>query len=360
MRSFLAFRVSVLGVVALGTLDCHSNPEEPKRDASPPIVVADASPSSALASPPPDAASFAGHARSDAGAEAPLDPLCAAVLKDEGLDASALRSDDRKLPGPRLFCAASPTVAWAIRVDPADAGRTVRQTLIFAGADGARAKLTSSLDDVEWPPVLGRHTAMFDFDGDGVPEFFTVVPANVRTFTPASRNLVTYKSKKIAPYLSGVRYLVEAVSDLEGDGHGDLRISFALGNRTVCQPGDEGPLSQEFEAHGLPGGKFSLDDSAAAAFVARRCPKVPVASELFTASIDPARDPRDLSLDYVACGRLRGKSEDALLAELQTACAPYVDATKQCMGPCRHLPDAIAIAKFAPPVQAKDAVDAGP
>ena len=89
---------------------------------------------------------------------------------------------------------------------------------------------------------------------------------------------------------------------------------------------------------------------------------MPAADTMFVPSIDPTvSDPRDLSLSYVACARLRGKSADAVVAELQAACGPNADATKKCAGPCRHLPDAIAVAKFAPPVQLKDAArDAGP
>jgi hypothetical protein len=289
--------------------------------------------------------------------------LCATVLKEEGLDAAALRTDDRKSPGPRLFCAASPSVAWAIRIDPPDGGRSVRQTIVFAGAEGARARLVSTLENVEWPPVLGRHAAMFDFDGDGIPEFFTVVPADLRTFAPAARNLMTYRGGKISPYPTGEGFVVDAVSDLDGDGRGDLRVSFDLGRRTVCQATDEGPLTQELAAHGLPGGKFSLSDGAAAAFAARRCPSMPAADAMFVPSIDPGRDARDLSLAYVACSRLRGKSADAVVAELQAACAAHAEATKKCAGPCRHLPDALAVARFAPPVQLKEApssADAGP
>ena len=211
--------------------------------------------------------------------------------------------------------------------------------------------------------MLGRRTAMYDFDGDGVPELFTVVPADVRTFAPASRILVTYKGGKISPVATGGGFVVDGVSDLDGDGHGDLRVSFELGKRTVCEPGDEGMLTQEFAAHGLPGGKFTLTDAAAAAFAARKCPSMPTADEMFIPSADPTEsDPRDLSMAYVACSRLRGKSADAVIAELQTACAAHAEATKTCKGPCRHLPDALAVAKFAPPVQAKDAppsADAG-
>jgi len=355
MRTLLSSRVGLLlGLVTFGTFacrsDCSGGAPSASTDAAPIVLLpaADAPPAFQA-----DAATFGSHARGDAG-DPPLDPLCATVLKEEGLDAAALRTDDRKSPGPRMFCAASPRVVWAIRIDPPDAGRSVRQTILFAGADGARARLVSTLENVEWPPVLGRRTAMYDFDGDGVPEFFTVVPADLRTFAPAARNLMTYKGGKIAAYPTGEGFLVDGVSDLDGDGRGDLRVSFVLGKRTVCQPTDEGPLSQEFEAHGLPDGKFSLTDAAAAAFAARRCPSMPAADTMFIPSMDPTTDPRDLSLDYAACSRLRGKSADAVIAELQTACAPHADATKKCAGPCRHLPDALAVAKFAPPVQAKD------
>ena len=359
MRTLFSSRVGlVVGVVAVGALACHSDcsgsaPTLP--DASPLAT------SPATVVPPSDAAPFAMRPMGDAAREAPVDPLCAKVLAEEKLDASALKTDDRTRPGPRVLCVASPTVAWAVRVDPTDAGRSVRQTILFAGADGARARDVSTVANVEWPPLLGRRTAMYDFDGDGVPELFTVVPTDVRTFAPASRILVTYKGGKISPVPTGGGFLVDAVSDLDGDGRGDLRVSFELGKRTVCETGDEGQLTQEFEAHGLPGGKFSLTDEAAAAFAARRCPSMPGADTMFIPSMDPTRDPRDLSLQYVACSRLRGKSVDAVISELQTACAPNAEATKKCTGPCRHLPDALAVAKFAPPVQAKDAptADAG-
>ena len=152
------------------------------------------------------------------------------------------------------------------------------------------------------------------------------------------------------------------MSDLDGDGHGDLRVSFDLGKRTVCDAGDQGQVMLEFAAHGLPDGKFSLSDDAAAAFAARKCPSMPAAGDVFLASANPAvSDPRDLSLSYVACSRERGKSADAVIAELQAACAPHAAATKTCAGPCRHLADALTVARFAPPVQAKDrpSVDAG-
>lgn len=309
-------------------------------------------PGDATAAQSDASSSLAMLAKADA-AEPPLDPLCAALLKEEALPASALQTEDRTSPGPRMFCAASPRLAWAIRVDPPDSGRAVRQTLLVAGADGARAKLVSTIDDVEWPPVLGRRSAMWDFDGDGVPEFFTTVPVDVKTFAPAARNLVTFKAGKISPYPTGGSFLVDGVADLDGDGLGDLRVSFPLGKRTVCEPGDEGSLQIELAAHGVAGGKFSLSDDGAAGFAARKCPIMP-AAELFIPSVTPTKDPRDLSLGYVTCARLRGKSADAMIAELQTACASYADATSKCSGPCRHLPDALAIAKFAPPVQAKD------
>lgn len=354
MRTVFSSHVGLLvGLVTVGAFACRSDCSG--SESAPAVVDAAGQPQAFLA----DGAPLAVHARGDAGAPA-LEPLCAAILKEENLDATAL-SEDRARPGPRMFCASSPRVAWAVRVDATDAGRSVRQTLLFASTDGARARDVSILADVEWPPVLGRHAAMFDFDGDGVPEFFTVVPKDVKTFAPAARNLVTFKGGKIASYPTGGSFLVDAVSDLDGDGRGDLRVSFDLGKRTSCQSGDEGRLTVEFAAHGLPGGKFSLTDDVAAAFAARRCPSMPTADAMFGPSLEPGSDPKDLSLSYVGCSRLRGKSADAVVAELQAACAPHADATKNCAGPCRHLADALAVAKFTPPVQAKSppATDAG-
>ena len=310
----------------------------------------------ASASAPPSASALTVHHRREAGADAGLDALCKTVLGEEKLDESAMRADDKTSTGPRLGCWSNGHVAWALRVDPADAGSSVKQTILFANDSGARARLASTVDNVEWPPVLGRHSAMFDFDGDGVPEFFTVVPKNVRTYAPASRNFVTFKKGTISPYPTGGGFVVDSVADVDNDGRPDLRVSFELGKRTVCEASDKeaGPLSVELAAHSLPDGKFSVSDTGAAAFAARHCPAMPAADTMFLPSGDPAAsDPRDLSMAYVLCARLRGKSADAVVTELNAACAPNAEATKKCSGPCRHLPDALAVAKLTPPVQLK-------
>ncbi len=305
-------------------------------------------------------ASFAHHRDRDASAEIKLDPLCAIVLAEEKLDVKAMDDQDRTSPGARIRCWSTGPTAWALRVDRVGTSAQMKQTILYATTAGARARSTSTVDDVEWPPVLGRHAVMYDFDGDGVPELFTVVPKNLKTFVPASRVFVTYKSGAISSYPTGGSYLVDSVGDLDRDGRPDLRISFDLGKRTVCEASDEGILTVDLAAHSLPGGKFSIDDAAAKAFAERRCPAMPAADQLFIPSGDPAAsDKRDLSLAYVACERLRGKSSEAVVAELQAACAPNTDATKKCSGPCRHLPDAITVAKFKPPFQLT-APDAGP
>lgn len=343
----------LFGLVAVATA-CRSEPAER-------VTVTDAAPGAPAA--PGDAALAAVHRPArDAGVDAGVDALCAALLKEEKLDESALRSDDLSGSGPRVQCDSTGRAAWALRVDRLDAGTSVRQTILFAGADGARARLASTVENVEWPPALGRHVAVYDFDGDGVPEYFAILPANLRTLAPASRSFVTFKKGVISPYPTGHGFVVDRVSDIDGDGRPDLHVSFELGKRKVCAPGEEGENKVELAAHGLRDGTFSLTDPAAMAFAARRCPAMPPPDAIFSASTDPsASDPRDLSRTYVACARLRGKSADAVVAELTAACASSADATKKCAGPCRHLPDAIAIARFTPPLQLKDAppADAG-
>ena len=345
--------LSGLFVFVLGAAACRSEPAEK--------LAPVATDTSSTTAPPADAALAGHHGRADAGEDAGLDALCATVLKEEKLDESALREEDRTSPGPRMHCWSTGRFAWAIRVDRQDASSSVRQTVLFAGSDGARARLASTLDGVEWPPLLGRHAAMFDFDGDGVPEFFGVVPKNLRTYAPAARVFVTFKKGAISPYPTGGSFEVDALTDMDKDGRPDLRVSFQLGKRKVCEASDEGPLEVELAAHSLPDGKFSLTDAPAIAFAEHRCPAMPAADAMFLPSIDPAAsDKRDLSMAYVSCSRMRGKSADAVIAELQAACAPNAEATKKCSGPCRHLPDAIAVAKFTPPLQLKEAGAAKP
>jgi hypothetical protein len=292
------------------------------------------------------------------------DALCTAILEGEKLDERALQLDDRKNPGPRLLCLSTGRFAWALRLDPpAPPASSVRQTLVFSSADGARGRLESTLDKVDWPPVLGRHTGMFDFDDDGVPELFTLVPANVRSYEPASRVFVTFKNGAISPYPTGKGYVVDQVVDLDGDGRPDLKVAFELGKRTACQPGEEGALRIELVAHGLKDGTFTLDDPMTWAMARRSCPAMPTSDAMFVASMPPSPpDARDLSMAYVSCSRLRGKAAEAVASEIGAACTGKVDATKKCAGPCRHLADAIAIAKFNPPLRLTDAPhgDAGP
>jgi len=280
-----------------------------------------------------------------------VDPLCATLLKEEKIDESALKDEDKTSPGPRAKCFSTGTYAWMVRADRGDAGSSIRQTVLFAGPDGARGRSTSTVADVEWPPVLGRRAAMFDFDGDGVPEFFSLVTKDVRTFTPASRIFVTYKKGAIAPYPTGGAFLVDGLHDVDRDGRPDLRVSFDLGKRTTCAPTDEGRVEVELIARSLPDGKFSLTDPAALGYAVKRCRAMPTPDQLFTRAADPAQ--RDLSISAIACARMRGKSAEAVIADLNAACAPNADATKKCQGPCRHLPDALAAARFTPPVQLK-------
>ena len=292
------------------------------------VVAACDSPSAEKSAPSASAAttSFHRHA-SDAG----LDPLCATILQEEKVDVSQIR------------CYPAGKYAWAVRADQVPGG--IRQTILFAGTDGTRARLESNVTGVEWPPLFGRHGGAFDFDGDGVPELVATIAKDVRTFAPGSRIFVTMKKGAIAPYPTGGAYQVNGLVDVDHDGRPDLRVSFDLGKRTACAASDEGRVEIDFIAHSLPNGTFSLDDAVASGFAQKHCPAMPTADGMFTLS--------DLSTTWVSCARMRGKSADAVIDELQKACAPNADATKKCQGPCRHLPDAIAVAKFAPPLQLK-------
>jgi hypothetical protein len=343
MRNTTASGVALLLLVSA----CHSAPTE---KAAPP----DAGVTTAQSETVPFGRRLAMRALRDAGE----DPLCTKLLEEEKLDASALREEDKTSPGPRVRCFPSGTFVWAIRADRVDAGSAIRQTILFASADGKRARLASKVDGVEWPPVLGHRATLYDFDGDGVPELFAIVAKDVRTYTPASRIFVTMKNQKIAPYPTGGSFQVDGLMDIDRDGRPDLRVSFDVGKRTVCAPTEEGRVEVELAAHSLPDGKFSLTDAAAVAFARKRCPAMPSADALFTPSFRPGGE-RDLSIQAVACERMRGKTADAVIADLHAACASSADAAKKCSGPCRHLPDAVAAARFSPPLHLVDGPAAG-
>ena len=360
-------RTRISGAILLTILAapaaCQSEKSEGAPSAPPAPAEAGPAPGASSSTTTPSAsATLAPGAAADGGADAGVDPLCAVILKAEKLDEGAMQLEDRTRPGPRLLCASTGRFAWAVRVDPpAPPGSSVRQVVIFSSADGAHGRTESTLAKIDWPPVLGRHTMMFDLDNDGVPEFFAPVPANIRTYEPASRIFVTFKKGAISPYPTGLGagYLVDRVADIDGDGRPELRVRFELGKRTVCQPGEDEPLRVELVAHGLKDGTFTLDDPMTWAEAKRHCPAMPAPDAIFVASAPPAPDPRDLSMAYVSCARLRGKPADAVVAELNAACKDSADAGK-CGGPCRHLADAIAVARFTPPLQLRDGSDAGP
>jgi hypothetical protein len=354
---------AILVTILVAPAACHSERSDGAPAAPSPAEagVAPVAPSSATA-PAAGSAPAASGGVADGGADSGVAPLCAAILTAEKLDASAMQLEDRTRTGPRLLCVSTGPFAWAVRVDPpASAGASVRQAVIFSGSDGTHGRAESMLDKVEWPPALGRHTGMFDFDNDGVPEFFTPVPANVRTYEPAARIFVTFKKGAISPYPTGLPagYLVDRVGDVDGDGRPDLHVRFELGKRTVCQPGEDEPLRVELVAHALKDGTFTLDDPMTWAEARRRCPAMPATDAIFGASPPPAPDPRDLSMAYVQCSRLRGKPAAAVVTELQAACKDSAGAAR-CAGPCRHLADAIAVARFTPPLQLSDGRDGGP
>ncbi len=334
--------------IAASAAACRSR--QSPQDGAQPTAAASATSSSSAA---PARPSSAAAAPVDSGGP---DALCAAILAGEKLDESALHLEDLGRPGPRMLCLSTGHFAWAVRLDPpVPPASAVRQALIFASADGAHGRLESTLAKVEWPPVLGRHTGMFDFDNDGVPELFAVVPANLRTYEPAARIFVTFKKGVISPYPTGTGYVIEQVGDIDGDGRPDLKVAFELGTRTACQPGEEGALKVELVAHALKDGTFTLDDPMTWAVARRSCPTMPASDAIFVASMPPSPpDPRDLSMAYVSCSRLRGKPAGTLIAELDAACAGKGDPAKKCAGPCRHLADAIAVAKFDPPLNLAD------
>ena len=270
--------------------------------------------------------------------DAGLEPLCATLLREEKLDESALREGDATSPGARAHCASDGRVAWMIRADKRGDG--VEQTLLFASQDGARARQVSSVPGVEWPPVIARHATLFDFDGDGTPELVATIAKNVRTFEPASRIFATMKKGAIAAYPTGGKFLVEGAMDFDHDGRPDLRVSFDLGKGSC---GGDRPVVERV-AHALPGGRFSLDDAAALGIDQRRCESLASPDGMFTPAV--GAEPADLSLAWIACERLRGKTADAVVDEVRKACEGDADAVAKCAGRCRRLPDALAVARF--------------
>ena len=119
-----------------------------------------------------------------------------------------------------------------------------------------------------------------DYDGDGVPEFWT----NVHTMGPEGGEDDDGKIWSADVHGNVVRYAPSAAIaitgtpfDAEGDGRLDLPTSDGLGlmGAESCDYSKDYGDRPRFLAHSLKDGSFSIDDDVAKAWARKSCPRAP-------------------------------------------------------------------------------------
>ncbi len=124
--------------------------------------------------------------------------------------------------------------------------------------------------------------ALFDYDGDGVPEFLhgklLTEPGSGGTAVIYGE-LWSYRAGKVVRY-PGAPAGIRLARDLDGDGRPDLLFSPFRGKLsfTLCDRVFEANSSNDaalFAAHSLPDGTFSSTDQVAIAHAKTWCPEPP-------------------------------------------------------------------------------------
>lgn len=216
------------------------------------------------------------------------------------------------------WCRATPAGAWATVVEASGVGREgaavgpriiVRLQWIPTEEQApARGAAFAVLDARVYFDEV-RALAVFDWDGDGLPELALL---RTRHRTEAHHSsavvIVTARGGRVAPYAAAPAD-IQGVADLDGDGRPDLELSPGLGVRVPCDGGVEhgGPARV---ALSLPDGSFTEAHPAARAYVRRQCRGFGDDGALL--SPDDGR-----SVMGVACARYRGAPAEAVAARVR-------------------------------------------
>jgi len=196
---------------------------------------------------------------------------------------------------------------------------------------------------VYWPPGERNLTlfapkddelpeALFDYDGDGVPEFlhgkYLIDPGSGGTAIIYGE-LWTYRAGKVIHY-PGVPAGIRLARDVDGDGRPDLLFSPFRGKLsfTLCDlVFDANAYNDEalFAAHSLADGTFSSTDEVAIAHARTWCPQPPDLATL--------TDPVDSVYERFPCARAWGIEAPELAPLIDAYCQQEIARcpSKQCV-----------------------------
>ena len=200
----------------------------------------------------------------------------------------------------------------------------------LASWGGGGPERTAPGQNFQWSTVsqvLPTAPILFDFDSDGEPEVIVIVDS-VETseaglsFHVRRGRVWTIHAGALGLFLPARTFVVEEARDVDRDGRLDLitHAPYAALATIKCGSEESYPVSgPALLAHGLAGGTFSFSDSVATAFARRECATLPrpvlVPEREHPEMIDFAASARN-----VACARLFGADEAALLAEVAAHC----------------------------------------
>lgn len=181
-----------------------------------------------------------------------------------------------------------------------------------------------------------RKPVLFDFDGDGEPEFFfsNAIKHHEDAFYVLA-TLFSWKQDKIAPY-PGLPASYDGIEDFDKDGRPDLLYHpYSDGREHACSGFGfrwEGPA---FLLHSLRDGTFSRDDKVASDFLKQSCPAPPVVKARKSKETISHADDNPPEV----CARLWGASEKEAVATLRRVCSAPKKPEEMCQPPPGVCPD---------------------
>jgi hypothetical protein len=151
------------------------------------------------------------------------------------------------------------------------------------------------------------HHAVFDWDGDGVPELFLNVSLALSAADVSAGCIWTYRDGRVQPFEPARNLNIVRTRDVDGDGRDDLEVSIG-GGRYLPRGGYRQVECSTLTliAHSLPNGSFSLTDQVAVEYARRSC-KTP--SDALSTHVD------------VLCARVSGMNVASIMRAIDRGCA---------------------------------------
>jgi len=173
--------------------------------------------------------------------------------------------------------------------------------------------------------IYPSQAVAWDYDGDGAPEFVTVLRTRRHEAPSFSVAQVwTVRDGQIVPYPPAAHLAATEVEDGDHDGRPDLvtHLGYASLSGSRGSGFEYNFLGPRFLAHATTRGEFSTDDAAARDFARQAC--APLRGSIVVEHTDLSGHPVDdrSTAHAIVCARMYGTDADAIVPVVQRACAP--------------------------------------